>query len=144
MTATRLFTGLLLGAVLGLPGTAAAERFEQFGDLQVHYNAVPTATLEPAVARQYNIVRSRNRGLLTVSLLRDGETVPGALQASATTLNDVLRQISMRQIREGDAVYYLGTFPVAHEELLRFEIRGSAQGGDPFTVTFRQRFFTEP
>ena len=143
MMAKRMILALAMAAVCGWPAHAFAERFEQFGDLQVHYNALSTALLEPEVARHYGIVRSRNQGLLTVSLLRDGRTVPGAVQATATTLEGSLREVRMRQLREGDAVYYIGTFPVADQDLMSLQITGSAGGGETFTVRFRQRFFTE-
>ena len=54
-----LICGALCGLALALP--AAAENSVRSGDLVVHYNAVPTTSLTPEVARQYAITRSANR-----------------------------------------------------------------------------------
>ena len=144
MTLPRPLLCLLLAGLLAWPLTVAAERFQQFGELQVHYNAIPSNLLEPEVAAAYELVRSRNRGLLTVSVLRDGAPVPAStLRATAETLNNVLREITLQEIREGEAVYYVGTFPVAREELLRFEVHGAA-AGTGFDLSFRQSFFADP
>ena len=52
------------------PLSATAEQSDFFGDYTVHYNALPTDVLQPAVARSYGITRSKNRVLLNVSALK--------------------------------------------------------------------------
>ncbi|MCH6550353.1 MAG: DUF4426 domain-containing protein, partial [Proteobacteria bacterium] len=42
------------------------------GDHIVHFSAQSTDQLEPDVARAYGIVRSKNRVMLTVSVLKEG------------------------------------------------------------------------
>ena len=41
-----------------------------FGDYTVHYNAFNTDTLQPKMAAAYGIVRSKNRGMMTISILK--------------------------------------------------------------------------
>lgn len=125
-------------------GSATAERFERFEDYQIHYNAVGTAVLEPQVAQAYDIVRSRNRGLLTLSVLKDGAPVPAQVEAEALQLNDKLQRIAMREIQEGEAVYYIGTFDVANQDKLRFRLDVRPRDHDrEYELRFEQRFFTE-
>ncbi|HEX5693313.1 MAG TPA: DUF4426 domain-containing protein, partial [Arenimonas sp.] len=68
--------GALCALALALP--VAAQNSVRSGDLVVHYNAVPTTSLTPDVARQYGITRSANRALVNVSVRRG---TPGADEA---------------------------------------------------------------
>ena len=47
-----------------LPLGASAENSQDFGDYVLHYNALATDMLPPAVARDYHITRSQHRGML--------------------------------------------------------------------------------
>lgn len=138
----RLWLTIGLLTLLWLP--ARAERFESFGAYQVHYNAVSSGFLKPEVARAYGIVRSRVRGVLLVSLLKDEQPVAARVSAEARSPRGELHQINMRQIREGEAVYYLGSFPIVDGESLRFSLRVTpAQAPGEFNVGFRQQFFAD-
>lgn len=140
--ATRI---TLIAALLAISSTPAmAERSEQFGNYEVHYNAIATGLLQPEVARGYGIVRSRNQALLTVSVLKAGKPVPARIEAEATNPNDQLQRIAMRELTEGEAVYYIGTFAVDHLEKLRFRLDIQPRGADrDFELKFEQRFFTK-
>ncbi|MBA1149454.1 DUF4426 domain-containing protein [Ectothiorhodospiraceae bacterium WFHF3C12] len=140
----RRILSVVLLALLGLPGLAQSERAKQFGDYQVHYNAIATGLLQPEVARSYGIVRSRNRGLITVAVLRQGEAVPARIEAEAINPNSQLRRIAMQEVDEGSAVYYIGTFDVDHLETLRFRLDIEPRGaGREFELVFEQRFYTD-
>ena len=52
------------------PALRSTESFRDFGDYVVHFNAISTNQLTPEIARQYGIVRSNNRAMLNVSILR--------------------------------------------------------------------------
>ena len=130
----------------GLPPTATAEQFQDFGDYVVHYNAVTTDFLTPQVARAYGIRRSRSRALLTVSVMRRGlagATMPVAaqVQAQAVNLSGQLRRIQLREVREENAIYHLGEFRLSGSETLDFTVEVRPEGADrPLIVRFRQRF----
>lgn len=140
----RWLLGTFASLLLTLPLQAAAERYEQFGDYQVHYNAIATGLLQPEVARGYGIVRSRNRGLITVAVLHDGEPVAARVRAEAVNMQDQLRRIAMKEVQEGQSVYYIGTFSVDHLEKLRFRLDITPRGADrELELVFDQRFYTE-
>ncbi|NJD31632.1 MAG: DUF4426 domain-containing protein, partial [Gammaproteobacteria bacterium] len=87
--------------------------FQTFGDFEVHYNALRTDELTPEVARAYGIERSSNRVMLNVSLLRknaDGSTTPvdGKVTVTAYNLNGQLKDLQVRRIAEGSAIYFFG------------------------------------
>lgn len=142
-----LITALLLPLAL-TAGRAAAELSQDFGDYVVHFNAVTTDMLPPQVASQYNIQRSSNKALLTISVLKKvlgaaATPVTAEVRAEAVNLTDQHRAIEMREIEEQGARYYLGTFNVDNQETYDFTVRVEPEGVDePFVVKFRQQFFT--
>src|SRR5262252_3057525 len=71
---------LVLALVLALLPFAAHSQYEQtFGDATVHYSALSTERLLPAMAKSYGIAQSASRGLVNVAIERkaaDGQTTP--------------------------------------------------------------------
>jgi hypothetical protein len=121
-----------------------AESSGSIGDYIVHYNALSTESLPPSVARAYGITRSKNRGLLNISILKKGgnfEGVEADVDVSATNLTGQLRNINLRQVKDQNAVYYISEFSVADRETLDFSI--SVKKGDQSgNFKLRQQFFT--
>lgn len=121
--------------------------FQDFGDFQVHYNAVRTDELSASVARAYGIERSANRVLLNVSLLRenpDGRTTPvdGTVSATAYNLNGQLKDLQMRRVTEGSSVYFIGEVGISGSEILVFDIDAAPlDQSSKYTVQFKREFF---
>jgi invasion protein IalB len=116
------------------------------GDWVVHFSALATDQLQPEVARAYNIVRSKNRAMLTVSVIRKSDSRPVAAEVGLKTVNltGQLKNVTMRRIDEGDAIYYIGETPVANRETLVFDITVTPEGAaKPAEVRFKREFFTD-
>jgi hypothetical protein len=137
----------LLLALLS-PPSVLAENSQDVGDYVIHYNALATDMLPPAVARDYHITRSQNRGMLNITILKKvlgtpGQPVHARVDASAKNLAGQYRNIRMREIREGNAIYYIGEFGVANEETMNFKVQVRPQGErDYYEVEFSQDFYT--
>ncbi len=124
----------------------AGESMKDIGDYVVHFSAQSTDALPPEVARAYNIVRSKNRAMLTVSVLRESDngSVPADVSVKTVNLTGQLKNVTMRQIEEQDAVYYIGETPVANRETLIFDITVTPEGASsPSEVRFKREFFTD-
>lgn len=125
------------------------ENFQDFGDYVVHFNALATSMLPPEVARAYGIQRSSNRAMLNVTVVEkvDGATgrpVPATVEVDTSNLTGQLKDVVLREVREGEAIYYIGELPVANRETLIFDITVRPEGvKDPFRVRFRQQFYTD-
>lgn len=138
--------GLCLMLVIGL--SARAENSQDFGDYVVHFNALTTNFLPPAVAKSYGIKRSQSRGMLNISVLQKvlgmtGKPVTAKISASASNLTGQQRNINLREVHEGNAIYYIGEFSVSNEETLDFALQVTPDGvAKPFAVKFRQQFYT--
>ncbi|WP_455198657.1 DUF4426 domain-containing protein [Kaarinaea lacus] len=130
-------------------GNVLAENSQTFGDYTVHYNAFNSDVLQPSMAEAYGIVRSKNRGMLTVSIIKKepgsrGKPVRAAVTASASNLTGQFRKFNIREIDEGSSVYYMSVFHVAHEEMLDFVLQILPEGDtQTHTVKFRQQFYTQ-
>lgn len=143
-----LFPAILASLALLLTLPASAENAQDFGDYVVHFNALTTDNLPPTVTREYGITRSKNRALLNVAILKKvlgttGQPISARISASVSNLTGQVRDIELREIREGSAIYYIGEFGVNHEENLDFTVIAQPEDHDrPLRVQFQQRFFT--
>ncbi|MDJ0907141.1 MAG: DUF4426 domain-containing protein [Woeseiaceae bacterium] len=123
-------------------GASSAE----IGDHVVHFSALTTDQLPPEVARAYNIVRSPNRAMLNVSVLRaaDNKPVEASVAVKTVNLTGQLKNVTMRQITEQEAIYYIGETPVANRETLIFDISVMPDGvNTPSEVRFKRQFYTD-
>jgi hypothetical protein len=129
-----------------MPGTESAK---DFGDYVVHFNALKTDQLTPEIAHQYGIVRSKNRAMLNVSIIKKAEGtlgpgVTGSVSASAINLTGQLKVMSMREIKEGTAVYYIGETPITDGETLIFTVDVTPiNEASRFTLRFKKQFFED-
>lgn len=151
------FSLLALLAACGGPGESASVPEAQpagatsadIGDFVVHFSAQSTDQLPPDIARAYNIVRSKNRAMLNVSIIRKSDNMPVSGEVSVKTVNltGQLKSVTMRRIEEpGDivAIYYIGETPVANRETLIFDIKVTPDGADIASdVRFKRQFYTD-
>ena len=127
----------------------AEETSEDIGGHVVHFNAQGTDALTPDIARAYDIVRSKNRAMLTVSVIEKASNQPVAAAVSVKTQNltGQLKNVAMREIREpGDveAIYYIGETSIANQEVLIFDISVTPEGSSTAsTVRFQRQFYTD-
>jgi hypothetical protein len=141
--ASKTFALLIL-ALLPLAGQAREP--VAFANYIVHYNAFTSDILDPAIAQAYGIRRSHNRAVLTIAVQdrTSKKGVSALIAGSAVTLNQQIRDLSIREFREGEAIYYLADFPINNEEILDFTVNVTPQGASqPYQLRFRQQFFTD-
>jgi len=118
----------------------------------VHFSAQTTDQLPPEIASLYNIVRSKNRAMLNVSVIREADGIAVTAEVSVITKNlaGQLKNITMRRIDEPgvqdepDSIYYIGETAVANREMLSFDMSIKPEGIDKAAeVRFRRQFFSD-
>ena len=145
VTARSLAAILLLAC---LPWPVQAEQSQEFGDYVIHYNALATDTLSPAMAKTYGITRSKNRALLNVTVLKKvlgtpGRPVTAQVRATATNMSRQMQTLEPREVHEGNAIYYLSEFAIDDQEVIDFDIEVTPeQQAHTAQVSFRQQFYT--
>ncbi len=135
--------------LLLLSVSATAENSTRVPGYTIHHNALTTDILDPKVASNYGIKRSKSRAMINISVIKEipgttGKPVPARVRVSARNLIGQERQIPVREIRDGDAVYYIGDFPVAHRERLNFLIEVIPEGERlPYRARMTHEFYTD-
>ncbi len=146
---------LLLTATLLLASCTAGEKpraaeviaptpaYEDFGDLRVHYNAIPTLAMNETIARDVGIERDGGKAMLTVALrkLVNGEElgVEGEVQAVVVDLQGMRQEIPLTPVRTGEYTDYLGSFRIVERDTYRFDITVTS-GGRSGKVQFQRNF----
>lgn len=117
------------------------------GNHVVHFSAQTTDQLPQEVARAYQIQRSPERAMLNVSILRksDNTSVSADVAVKTRNLTQQLKNVEMRQIKEQDAIYYIGETKVANRETLIFEITVKPEGEEQTSdvIRFQRQFYTD-
>jgi len=130
-------------------GGVQAEQSQSFDDYTVHYSAFTTDVLNPAVAKQYRIQRSKSRALLNISVLKKvmgttGKPVRASIIGSAINLSQQFRKLSIRELTEDGAIYYIAVVNVSNNETLKYTLEIQPEGEEKsFTLSFDQAFVTE-
>lgn len=142
---------LLAAGLLALASLVPAARAGSMatGDITVHFNALPSTRISPEVARQTGVTRSANRALVNIAVRQGPAGADRALPAKVNLV--VVNQAGQRQslrareVREGDAIYYLAEARISGHETLTFEldVTPAAEGAGPMRAVFRQEFFPE-
>lgn len=145
------YLSLILGGALALTLAveAPAETSTQVAGYTIHHNALTTDMLDPQVARTYGLQRSSNRALLNISVIKEvpgttGQSTPAKVTTQARNLLGQTWEIPMREIKDGDAFYYIADFLVKNEDTLEFAIAVTPSGqSQPLQVKMTQQFFTQ-
>mgnify|MGYP001765754126 CR=1 FL=1 len=137
----------LAGLLLALAGAAAQAEMRQFGDIEVHYSVFGSSFLQPEVAAAYGIVRARDRALINVAVRRGAAADAGTLAAAVSgTHSDLIHKqaLEFREIREGDAVYYIAEVDFIHGETRYFRIAITPAGETrPLELEFSQVLYAD-
>lgn len=142
----RLLSALLLLLASSLACAASPLRV---GDIVIHYSVVPTTLLQPEVAQRSGITRASSRALLNIAVQRDTggplpEAVGARVRGTATALTGQQQTLTPREVREGDAIYYLAEVLVHDGETLRFELEIVPLGRtEAIPLRFEQQFFRD-
>ncbi|OJT53596.1 DUF4426 domain-containing protein [Pseudomonas moraviensis] len=135
---------LLLTACLSASAMAAdvikGERKETFGDITVHYNTFNSTFLQPDIAKAAELIRSKNQGVINVSVVKDGKPVIASVTGTVKDLTSNSVALKFRQVTEQGAIYCIAQYPVPQQETRTFEIK--VQNGDKInTINFNQELF---
>lgn len=136
----------LLFSLLSPP--SQAEQWVDQGPWRVHYAAMASRDLTPAVARQFGVTRSAKRGLLVLNAQRVSgvETTPVAATGNGTVRSLIGHQqaLALRPAQEGPVHYLLAEFEYVDQEHLNFDLQIQPQGAPaPLTIRFKQQFYAD-
>ena len=136
-------------SLLVLSTPALGQQSEQFGPFELHYSVVNTTFLRPAVAEIYGITRGKQRAILNLALRKPNEGTLGTAQAMQLRgqVRDLLQTqqaLDFREIRDGDAIYYIAEFRFINEEWRFFDLHFRPEGTDKtYSFDFKWQLYVE-
>jgi hypothetical protein len=144
----RQFLPLSLLLTILLPWSAQAQQSMRFGPFEVHYSVVNTTFLSPAVSAQYGIVRGKNRAILNLAVREhraDGSTVARTAKLEGRTWDLFQNQFfEFQEVREGQAIYYIGGFEFSNAELRFFDITLLPEGAErSYQMRFQHKVYVD-
>ena len=139
--ATALFA--LLTSTPAAIDSVYAEQSEDIGDFVIHYEVMNTDFMDPRVARLYGIKAAKSMAMLNVTVLKKHmglTSLPTQAKINAATVasDNQTRPLAMREIMDGGAIYYIGQFPVAGPDPMRFQLEVTPYGGPEHTLSFQK------
>lgn len=145
-----LLAVFILTCALLLSARTEAQQFKEFGEYEVHYNALNTSLISAQVAKAYSIKRSASRALINITVLRKtgdamGTPVEARIKTNAANLTGQRRKVRMREIKEAEgAIYYIGQLPIHNLETFYFTVEILPENSsEAFVLEFNQQFYTE-
>lgn len=134
--------GLLL--LLVFSANSQAEQKVNLGNWEVHYMVVNSTFLTPQVAKAYGIKRSAYNAMVNISVLdktsKQAQSV--AMMGEARNLLGTQKKLAFKEVKEGEAIYYLAELAFRDQEQYRFEIN-IVSGNERQTLKFEEKLFTE-
>lgn len=118
-----LMAWLLLSSMLLSPSLRAEQKV-QLGDWDVHYIAMSSMLIEPAIAKQYGLKRANDMGLLNISVLASATQQAQQVELSGVAINLMQQRVPLQftMVKDGPAIYYLAQLQHRPEEHYRLEI----------------------
>ncbi len=125
---------------------ASAENMKKLGSMNIHYMAIGSTFFTPKIAKVYGIIRSRYNGLVNISVLDNTKT---GTPAKTVTINGQaknnlgqFKSLEFKEVKEGDAIYYLAQVSYNHEETIHFVLKIN-DGKEQQTLKFSQKFYVD-
>jgi hypothetical protein len=137
-----LIVALAIGLVFSYH--VKAEQKQVLGSWDVHYIALNTTFLTPHVAKQNGIVRSKFNGLINISVLdRQDKTAQSVVMTGeAKNLIGGVKKLTFKQVKQGEAIYYLAVLPFSDREQYRISIDIN-DGLEQRTLKFQHKFYAD-
>ncbi|MCH1931546.1 DUF4426 domain-containing protein [Shewanella sp. A25] len=138
---------MMLTLAVGLCGAAYAEQKETVGNFDIHYMALGSTFLTPGIAKTYGIERSSYTGIINIAVLDMSATgspaVPVEISGVANNLLDARIDLTFREIREGNAIYYIAEVPYRDDQEINFNIAIKHGSELNTNLQFKQKFYVE-
>jgi len=139
----QIYRFLLTIVLLSFSFSSFAEQSQRFNNLEVHYIALPTTFLQPDIAKNYGIKRSKYTGYINITVLNkdaDSKAISAQIVGSGRNLIGQIENLVFKEIKEADAIYYIAVYPFTNEEIVDFTIKIDAQNTSN-TLKFQHKFY---
>ncbi|WP_372942299.1 DUF4426 domain-containing protein [Shewanella sp.] len=134
-------------SLLSVIGVAHAEQKQQVGNFDIHYMALNSTFITPQIAKTYGIERSGYNGLVNITVLNTqlpgNPAVAVEISGVANNLIDARMTLDFKEIREGNAIYYIAEVPFRDDQEVNFTVAIKYTNQLNTTLKFKQKFYIE-
>jgi hypothetical protein len=128
--------------------TTWAEQKIEFDGYELHYIVLNSTEIPAQIADTYNLSRSGKQAFINLSVLQQtldgyGIATSADIKARQRSLLGQTSNITLREIKEGEAIYYIGSFRIFDQETLWFDIELELKDGTRFNYSFAQKVWQE-
>ncbi len=115
----------------------------------IHYNLLNSSFIEPKIATQYGIKRSKNIGMLNISVMKKSDdgtntAVISNIFGHGASLAGQVKSLAFKEIKEADAIYYIATFSINDREHLSFDLQIQPEKvGKLIPLKFKKQVFVD-
>ncbi|WP_434950880.1 DUF4426 domain-containing protein [Shewanella sp. HL-SH4] len=137
----------LIMSLMLLIAPAQAEQKQQVGNFDIHYMALNSTFITPTIAKTYGIERSRYNGIINIAVLDTSQggnpAVAVEISGIANNLLDAKMELNFKEIREGDAIYYIAQVPYRDDQEINFSIAIKHAKKLNTSLKFKQKFYVD-
>ncbi|WP_076542372.1 DUF4426 domain-containing protein [Shewanella sp. UCD-KL21] len=127
--------------------TVQAEQKQTVGNYDIHYMALGSTFITPAIAKTYGIERSNYNGIVNIAVLDTSQegnpAVAVEIAGVANNLLDARMDLEFKEIREGDAIYYIAQVPYRDDQQINFNLTIKRGNKLNTSLKFKQKFYVE-
>jgi len=143
----KILSLMLMASFMLFTSSANAEQKQQVGNYDIHYMALGSTFITPAIAKTYGIERSRFNGIVNIAVLDTSQegnpAVAVDISGIANNLLDARKDLNFKEIREGDAIYYIAQVPYRDNQEINFNIAIKHAKKLNTTLKFKQKFYVD-
>ncbi len=144
----RIAKVMLISAIALVSQPLLAEQYVAYGNYEMHYNAFNSTFIQPNVAKNIGLQRSKRKALINVSVLKvDGvekTPVTAHVTGKAHNLIEQSQDLKFKKVDEGNAIYYLGQFGFSDGQVMRISLDVQPDPNQPaYTIQFEDKFYEE-
>ncbi|MCW3173464.1 DUF4426 domain-containing protein [Shewanella subflava] len=143
----KILSLTLMASFMLFTSSANAEQKQQVGNYDIHYMALGSTFITPAIAKTYGIERSRFNGIVNIAVLDTSQegnpAVAVDISGIANNLLDARKDLNFKEIREGDAIYYIAQVPYRDNQEINFNIAIKHAKKLNTTLKFKQKFYVD-
>ena len=143
----KILSAALMTSLILFMAPTQAEQKQQVGNFDIHYMALGSTFITPAIAKTYGIERSRYNGIINIAVLDTSQegnpAVAVEISGIANNLLDAKKDLNFKEIREGDAIYYIAEVPYRDDQEINFNIAIKHGNQLNTNLQFKQKFYVE-
>ncbi|MCL1126539.1 DUF4426 domain-containing protein [Shewanella surugensis] len=143
---SNTFKSLFIVSLFFSPLVSAEQKLT-VGNYDIHYIALDSTFLSPSIAKAYDLKRSRYIGIINISVLDNSDpkhtAVPVELSGVANNLLDKRRPLKFKEIKEGDAIYYIAEIPYRDDQEINFNINVKYGSKLNTQLKFKHKFYVD-